>query len=475
MDESILSLLKTTGYEISEDEFSKALNQAPKSIEYSKMVHYITTELKGLNPLDEQVNVIAVPEDSVSFILEVGSFLKEIGCPYQTLSQGSMEDRLNSMDNKLLLLHYLLSKLLAARMQQHNKPDKKIKLKVQESPEANNLQKILTTLDFPKEIANLPCKELLDKVNLKLETIVTECGKDLLGNPIWNYQLNDQQWDQVANVQNTLNSEYTIRRKMMLQRLDCTIQSFQWSDKMKHKGDLIMQTYTDNRKELKVEPDVDISSLLAARDDLAIIEKTSNSSVRKNTKSRVNTVIIDKVPDRGGRPSEQAAPAPEMPSWQARQAGGGRGGRGGGGRGGDGGYNRGGRGGGGGYNQNHGQNQQKQQQQSFDAAGPYTTSHHHPSGGNNYNNQQRNNYGQQAAGYQRHDDPYQESKRPRTYDSFQNQRQTYADQYVQESQYNQQHQPRHNRGGGGRGRSNYYRGGRGRGGGGGGGHGQNYY
>lgn len=57
-------------------------------------------------------------------------FVKISGCPYQTLSQGSMEDRLNSMDNKLLLLHYLLSKLLAARMQQHNKPDKKIKLKV---------------------------------------------------------------------------------------------------------------------------------------------------------------------------------------------------------------------------------------------------------------------------------------------------------------------------------------------------------
>lgn len=46
---------------------------------------------------------------------------------------------------------------------------------------------------------------------------------------------------------------------------------------------------------LKVEPDVDISDLLAARTEIAIIEKTSNSSVRRNTRSALNKVIIGQV------------------------------------------------------------------------------------------------------------------------------------------------------------------------------------
>lgn len=53
--------------------------------------------------------------------------------------------------------------------------------------------------------------------------------------------------------------------------------------------------YHDKRKLLNVEPDVDIADLLAAREDLAIIEKTSNVSVRKNTRTQLNKVIIGMV------------------------------------------------------------------------------------------------------------------------------------------------------------------------------------
>jgi len=42
-------------------------------------------------------------------------------------------------------------------------------------------------------------------------------------------------------------------------------------------------------------PDVHLSDLLAAREDLAIIEKMSSASVRKNTQSAINKVIIGRV------------------------------------------------------------------------------------------------------------------------------------------------------------------------------------
>lgn len=67
---------------------------------------------------------------------------------------------------------------------------------------------------------------------------------------------------------------------------------------------------------MKQNPKVSVADLLAARDDLAEIEKISNAIVRKYTRSKVNSVIIGAVPDRGGRPYEQEPPPPEMPPWQ---------------------------------------------------------------------------------------------------------------------------------------------------------------
>ncbi|KAJ8965248.1 hypothetical protein NQ314_004260 [Rhamnusium bicolor] len=69
----------------------------------------------------------------------------------------------------------------------------------------------------------------------------------------------------------------------------------EWSDRTKGKDELFENIYLEKRKSLKVDPDVDISDLLAARTDIAIIEKTSSSSVRKNTRTQLNKVIIGQV------------------------------------------------------------------------------------------------------------------------------------------------------------------------------------
>ena len=90
----------------------------------------------------------------------------------------------------------------------------------------------------------------------------------------------------------------------------------QWSDRIKPKEDELDALYHDKRNLMSAQPNVNVADLLAAREDLAVIEKTSNALVRKNTRSGVNNVIIGVVPDRGGRPHDQAPPPPEMPSWK---------------------------------------------------------------------------------------------------------------------------------------------------------------
>ena len=86
------------------------------------------------------------------------------------------------------------------------------------------------------------------------------------------------------------------------------------------------------RKEMTAESRVTMADVLAARDDLLQVEKTSSQSVRKYTQCSINRLVMGDVPDRGGRTNEGPAPPREMPSFRPRESGGGehRGGHGGG-------------------------------------------------------------------------------------------------------------------------------------------------
>lgn len=206
-----------------------------------------------------------------------------------------------------------------------------------------------------------------------------------MGKPLFNpkKQLNDEQWHKIAKIQAALEEEYNLRRKMLMTRLDVTIQSFKWSDKLKGKEKDINERYSNKTQILeKLQfggQRTDVASLLAARDKLAIIEKTSSANVRKNTKSKLQRYIIGKVPDRGGRTLEQQKPPPEMPSWQKRQPGGDN-------RGGGRGGNR------GNFNQNRGNFQQNQQgfpAQQYQQQKSYNPSNQQQSSSSDNNQQQQ--------------------------------------------------------------------------------------
>lgn len=241
------------------------------------------------------------------------------------------------------------------------------------------MKDIAITLNLGKPPDNISAEALFNKITTRLdETLKSVPDADKrIGQPLFNPKktLNDEQWHSITKIQAALEEEYNLRRKMLMTRLDVTIQSFKWSDKIKGKERDINERYSNKNQVLeKLQHGAhrtDIASLLSARDKLAIIEKTSSANVRKNTKSKLQRHIIGKVPDRGGRALEQQRPPPEMPSWQKRQPGGDRGGRGGGG------------GGRGNFNQNRGNFQQNQQgypPQQFQQNTSYNPSNQQPSG-----------------------------------------------------------------------------------------------
>ncbi|XP_045507958.1 protein FAM98B [Colias croceus] len=340
MENEILDSLNDLGYEgplSDEVAFAKALDGGAKSLEYTKLVHILAEEIKKLCNLEETVNIMNDPDESSSFLLELSSFLKELGCPYRKLVTGHMSSRLQSRDDKILLLDYLVSELMAARMVNVDCPKEKpagMDIVVQESPTAKDLKEILIALKFNKPPPNITPEVLFSKLEAKLKETIQKEGDKLVGKPLYNKALTEKDWKQLENTFTEMFEEYRLRRETLLTRLECTIQSFEWSDRLKGKKDLIQSTYRPKREHLRIKPDVKLSDFLAARTSLLHIEKTSSASVRKNTQSEVNKVLIGRVPDRGGRPNEQQPPPPEMPSWQQRSAPQG-GGRGGGGRGGE--------------------------------------------------------------------------------------------------------------------------------------------
>lgn len=57
-----------------------------------------------------------------------------------------------------------------------------------------------------------------------------------MSKPLLKAKLSEKQWESVELINTALQQEYNIRRDMILKRLDVTIQSFKWSDKIKVSG-----------------------------------------------------------------------------------------------------------------------------------------------------------------------------------------------------------------------------------------------
>jgi len=330
METSILEDLRNLGKSISEEEFKISIDEGAKSTKYTELVEWLTKEIQILSGLEEHVNAISSEADSSSFLLEVSSFLKESGCSYNILMTDKVEDRLNSNEKKLLLLDYLISELRASRILNANLTNKKSNMQVIliESNTSKCLKEILMTLNFPKLPQNINASSLFNEVILKVQGLLKNVPPALIGKSLVLNSYSSEQWKYINNVIELLNEEFNIRRSMLLTRLDVTVQSFKWPDRLKNKKQQLDDIYEAKLNVINKLPDFSVSDFLSAREDLTIVEKTSSTLAVQNTNSSVNKVIIGLVPDRGGRPNEQQAPPPEMPSWQQRtQSQSGRGGQ----------------------------------------------------------------------------------------------------------------------------------------------------
>ncbi|XP_035462652.2 protein FAM98A [Scophthalmus maximus] len=357
MENDILVSLEDLGYQgplLEDGALDSAVSGGVASPEFTKLCAWVVSELRLYTKLEENVHATNCPSEAEGFQLEISGLLSELACPYSVLTSGNVTQRLLNRTDCLLLLTFLVSELEASRMILVNSPQKK----GQESgsPVFQELKAICMSLGMSKPPGNITMFQFFSGIEKKLKEALSRVPPNHVGEPLLKKALGPVHLEKIEAINQALANEYEVRRKMLLKRLDVTVQSFGWSDKAKKHAEKLAKVYPPLRSALGTTSKISVAHVLAVRQDFSNILRTSSGKIREKTACAINKVRMGRVPDRGGRPCEIEPPPPEMPTWQKRQdapQGGGH--YGGGGHGGSrGGYDHYSQGGRGGYERGHG-------------------------------------------------------------------------------------------------------------------------
>ncbi|KAK9959753.1 hypothetical protein ABG768_009855 [Culter alburnus] len=294
-----------------------AVTGGAASPEFTKLCAWLVSELKLYCKLEENVHATNCPSEGEGFQLEMSGLLSEMCCPYPALTTGEVTKRLLNANNCLLLLGFLISELESSRMTLVNHPQKK----VQESSVFIELKGICMALGMSKPPANITMFQFFSGIEKKLKEALSKVPPSHIGEPLLKKPLGPVHWEKIEAINQALVNEYEVRRKMLLKRLDVTVQSFGWSERAKTRADKLSKVYQPLRVALATKTRVSVAHLFAAREDLSKILRTSSGHIREKSACAINKVLMGRVPDRGGRPNEIEPPPPEMPTWQKRQDG----------------------------------------------------------------------------------------------------------------------------------------------------------
>lgn len=109
---------------------------------------------------------------------------------------------------------------------------------------------MLAALGFPKPPANITPAQLFSKVIGKVNRVfgpkifsykvliqvkenMAKIPKEKLSEPLFTGILSEKQWQTLKNINEAMTDEYKWREDVLLKRVDVTLQSFTWSDRIK--------------------------------------------------------------------------------------------------------------------------------------------------------------------------------------------------------------------------------------------------
>lgn len=202
------------------------------------------------------------------------------------------------------------------------------------------LQSIALLLDInPRQPSATPVAEEIQK---QVEMLTSSLPSGFFNAIVPPSTLSDTQYSILKDVDTALHAENALRRKMLIERIKVTLQSFMWSKRLiddAEEENVDLKTTAEGTvasalSGMSAMPAVSVEDVFSATlgDVMTVTERATSASGPGALRAKVKDVLIGSVPDRGGRTDGKRKVA--MPVWSERKVtsgGGGRGGRGGGG------------------------------------------------------------------------------------------------------------------------------------------------
>ncbi|KAK7901647.1 hypothetical protein WMY93_018416 [Mugilogobius chulae] len=214
------------------------------SPEFTKLCAWLTTELRLYCRLEENVHATNCPSEAAGFQLEMSGLLSELNCPYPVLTTGDLTQRFLHKNHCLLLLSFLISELEASRMSLVNCPQSRASdsgKALDGSPVFQELKGICVSLGMSKPPANITMFQFFTGIEKKLKEALNRVPPNHVGEPLLKKPLGPVHLEKIEAINQALVNEYEVRRKMLLKRLDVTVQSFGWSDRAKEIRALMLE------------------------------------------------------------------------------------------------------------------------------------------------------------------------------------------------------------------------------------------
>ena len=88
-------------------------------------------------------------------------------------------------------------------------------------------------LGFSKPPEGTTAGQICTKVYGQVSDLLKNLPPNYLGRPLVQTNMSEVQWNQIHKINKILFDDYRTRRELLLKRLDVTIQSFKWADRLK--------------------------------------------------------------------------------------------------------------------------------------------------------------------------------------------------------------------------------------------------
>ena len=95
------------------------------------------------------------------------------------------------------------------------------------------MKALLIVLGFPRPPDGITAGQICAKAIARVSELLKTVSPNYLGRPLIRTNMSEMHWNHIQKINKLLFDEYKTRRELLLKRLDVTIQSFKWAERLK--------------------------------------------------------------------------------------------------------------------------------------------------------------------------------------------------------------------------------------------------